>query len=88
MSTPNEESIDEPSVLGAGDGPAQMPTQQDREQAWRRVYIARMVKFGVEETHAAASFDACGFGPDAYDIEDDPEDCADTEMSYWDDDGE
>lgn len=81
-------SPDELSVLGAGDGPAPMPTQQDREQAWRRLYIARMVAAGVPEEGATASFEACGLGPDGYDIEDDPEDCADDEMSYWGDDGD
>lgn len=86
-SLPEDEN--EHGVLGAGDGPAPMPTQQDREQAWRRLYIARIVAVaGVSEEAATASFEACGLGPDGYDIEDDPEECADDEMSYWDDDGD
>jgi hypothetical protein len=83
------DEIHEPSVMGAGDGPAPLPTQKDREQAWRRLYITRIVEVaGVSEEAATASFEACGLGPDGYDINDDPEQCADDEMSYWDDDGE
>lgn len=84
-----EDEQDEPGVLGAGGGLPPMPTQQDREQAWRSLYVARIVAIaGVSEEAATATFKACGLGPDGYDIEDDPEQCADDEMSYWDDDGE
>ena len=58
------------------------------QEAWRERYIRRMISAGIDEQDAEANFDACGFGPDGFDLEDDPEQCADDEMSYWDDDGE
>jgi hypothetical protein len=77
----NDPADDSPSVICTDFPP--MPTLQDREAAWRRLYIARMVAAGVDEESAAACFDACGLGPNGYNIEDDPEHCADDEMSYW-----
>lgn len=79
---------DEPPVIGAGAGLPPMPTQEDRAAAWRSLYIARMVSAGLDEESAAACFDACGFGPNGYDLTEDPADCADDELSYWTDDGD
>ena len=60
----------------------------DAKVAWRRTYISCMVRRGVSEDDAAANFDAVGFGPDGFSLDDNPEDCADDEMSYWSDDGD
>ena len=66
---------------------APMPTEQDRYDAWRRLYIGRMVKCGVDIEDATASFEAVGFTTEnagGFDINEDPEEAADAEMEYWD----
>lgn len=53
------------------------------EQAFRRLYIARFVERGLTTEDGAASFDAADFS----EIDDmTPEEAADSEMSYMDDD--
>jgi hypothetical protein len=68
---------DSPSVIGTDLAP--MPTEADRREAYRRLYVARMVSKGVHEEDACACFEA---GDVDYEIN--PEDAADDEMSYWD----
>lgn len=75
MNSPSEE----PSVLGAGCGTAPMPTEADRREAYKRLYVARMVERGIDSQDASDCFDA---GDVDYDIN--PEDAADDELSYWD----
>ena len=70
---------EEPGVLGAGCGTSPMPTEADRREAYKRLYVARMVERGVDEQDASACFDA---GDVDYDIE--PAEAADDELSYWD----
>lgn len=74
-------SDDEPSVIGAGDGIPPMPTEADRREAYKRLYVARMVARGVHVEDATACFEA---GEIDYDTS--PEDAADDELSYWDND--
>lgn len=75
----------EPAVLGAGDGPAPMPTEEGRKAAWRAIYIATMVKHaGLTEQEAAD----CYAAGDDYDLTEDPEQSALDEMTYWSDDGD
>ncbi len=76
-----ERDMDEPSVLGAGD-PAPMPTRHDAEIAWRRLFAERLVECGVLDAEAAR---ACAEASDV-DLECDPLDAADDEVSYWDGD--
>jgi hypothetical protein len=76
---------DEPSVLGAGDGPAPMPTEADHKAAWRRIYMDTMIKHaGLTEDQAVDCFNAV----DDYDYTEDPEQSAMDEMTYWSDDGD
>jgi hypothetical protein len=72
---------DEPSVMGAGAAMPPMPTEADRLEAYKRLYVARMVARGLNQEEAAACFDA---GDVDYDTS--PEDAADDELSYWDND--
>lgn len=80
--TSNQHADDSPSVMGGTASP--MPTQADRRDAYKRLYVARMVSRGVDEQDASACFEAGG-EPD-YDA--DPEDAADDELSYWENDGD
>lgn len=70
---------DDPGVLGAGRGRPPMPTEADRREAYKSLYVGRMVARGVDREDAEASFEA---GDVDYDI--DPESAADDELSYWD----
>lgn len=72
---------DEPSVIGAGDGPSPMPVRAEAETVWRRLYVDRMVERGVDRESAQACCDA----GDA-DLSVDPADAADDELQYWADD--
>jgi hypothetical protein len=72
---------EEPSVMGAGVGRPLMPTEADRREAYKRLYVGRMVARGIDQEDAEASFEA---GEVDYDI--DPESAVDDELSYWDND--
>jgi hypothetical protein len=72
-------SDEELSVMGAGSGLPPMPTEADRREAYKRLYVSRMVARGIDQEDAEASFDA---GEVDYDV--DPESAADDELSYWD----
>lgn len=72
-------SDDSPSVIGTNLPP--MPTEADRHEAYKSLYVARMVSRGIPEEDATACFDA---GDVDYDTS--PEDAADEELSYWDND--
>ncbi len=64
--------------------PVNVP-QETIEQAFRRLYIARFVERGFTAEDGAASFDAADFS----EIDDmTPEEAADHEISYMDDDGD
>lgn len=60
------------------------------KEAWHKRYKARLIENGVDEKSAEESLQA-GMGSvlegDGYDYDEDPEDSADMEMSYWTDDG-
>ena len=71
---------DSPSVIGA-DFHRPMPTEADRREAYKRLYVGRMVARGVDQEDAEACFEA---GEIDYDTN--PEDAADDELSYWDND--
>ena len=72
--------------MGAGGGPAPMPTEADRIKAWRRIYMDTMKKHaGLDEIAANDCYDA---GSGDYDFTDDPEQAALEEMEYWTDDGD
>ncbi len=53
---------------------------------WHRRYKARLIENGVDEKFAQETLEA-GMGGvmegDGYDYDEDPEDMADSEMSYW-----
>ena len=53
-----------------------------KKEGWHRRYKQRLIDAGVDEKFAQDCLDA---GMGEYDYEDHPEDCADSEMSYWDD---
>lgn len=73
----------EPSVLGAGCGPAPMPIEEDRRRAWRNLYVAKFVAIGLDAETAQEWFDDLNWD----DVKDeDPEAMADDEMEYWTDD--
>lgn len=72
---------DEPSLMGAGAGLPPMPTEADRREAYKQLYVARMVSRGINSQDASDCFDA---GEVDYDT--DPQTAADDEMSYWDND--
>lgn len=76
---------DEPPVLGAGAGPAPMPTEFEAWQVWRRAYVARWVEKGFDENWGESWFDA---EPDAYELSDDPAAAADDDMMALEDDGD
>lgn len=81
-----EQSDDEPSVMGAGCGLAPMPTDAERREAYKHLYVARMVAVsGITQEAAAENFEA---GADSLDYDIPPEDAADAEMEYWTDDGD
>lgn len=69
---------DEPSVIGAGDGPSPMPLRSEAETVWRQAYVARMVERGIDLESAQACCDA----GDA-DLSSDPADAADDELAVW-----
>jgi hypothetical protein len=56
---------------------------QDKDQ-WKARYVARMVACGVDAEGAVACFEA---GSDDHDYDSNPEEAADDEMSYWENDG-
>jgi len=70
----------EPSVLGSGVGQAPIPIA---EEAWMGRYVAQMVKRGIHPDDAWRSVRAGD-----HDYTDSPEDAADEELTYWDDDGD
>lgn len=72
----NDES---PSVIGTDLAP--MPIEADRRDAYKRLYVARMVTRGIDREDAESCFEA---GDVDYDT--DPETAADDELSYWDND--
>jgi hypothetical protein len=72
---------DEPSVMGAGDGLPPIPTEADRREAYKRLYVGRMVECGIDRESAEACFEA-----GEIDYDEDPRDAADDELSYWDND--
>lgn len=60
-------------------------TAETIDQAFRRLYIARFVERGLTAEDGAASFDAVDFS----EIDDmTPEEAADEELYYWENDGE
>jgi hypothetical protein len=62
-----------------------MPTEDDHKAAWRRIYMDTMIKHaGLTEEQAAE----CYAAGDDYDLNEDPEQSALDEMTYWDDDGD
>ena len=69
---------DSPSVIGGGAADSTMPTRADAEEAWRRLYIERMIERGVEREDAQA----CCIAGDV-DLSVDPRDAADDELQYW-----
>lgn len=71
-------STDEPSVMGAGDGRALMPTRPEADAVWRRVYVARMVERGIDRADAQACCDAGDV-----DLSVNPVEAADDELQYW-----
>ena len=75
---------DSPDVIGLCDHP--MPTEDEFKAAFKAAYVARFVHFGIPEHVAVDCFEAADFS----DLRDylTPEDAADEEMSYWDDDGD
>jgi hypothetical protein len=72
---------DEPSVLGGGGGLAPMPSRSEAEAVWKRAYVDRMIERGVDRQDAQACCDAGDV-----DLDYDPADAADDELSYWADD--
>jgi hypothetical protein len=69
---------DELSVMGAGCGPAPMPTKAEAESAWRAFYVARMCERGIPREDALACCDASDV-----DLSRDPVEEADAELEYW-----
>jgi hypothetical protein len=69
---------DEPSVMGGGVTPTPMPSKADAEEAWRRLYVARMVERGVDQRDARACCDAGDVN-----LSENPADAADSELEYW-----
>lgn len=69
---------DEPSVMGAGNGPAPMPTKAEAEAAWRTAYVARMVERGVHVEDAQA----CCAVEDLV-LSQSPAEAADAQLEYW-----
>jgi hypothetical protein len=70
---------DEPSVMGAGGGPAPMPTEEEYRLAHKAEYVRLFVEVGVPEETAAEWHDEQWV--DIKDIP--PEECFDSEISYW-----
>jgi hypothetical protein len=58
-----------------------MPSKDDAEAVWRRLYVDRMVERGVAREDA----DACCAAGDV-DLDANPADAADDELSYWEND--
>lgn len=50
------------------------------EAEWRQAYINRLMERGIDRELAEDTYDA---GHDSHDLDDDPEDAADEELSYW-----
>lgn len=75
-----EDEIDEPGVLGAGDGPPPLPTQAEGWAAWKRAYIARWVEKGFDEDWGESWFDT-----ERHELSTDPAASADDDMEYLDD---
>jgi len=73
-----DEYEDEPSVMGGGVGPAQMPTKAEAEAIWRAAYVARMVERGIHIDDAQA---CCNAGDVI--LSQDPVEAADAELEYW-----
>lgn len=71
--------LDAPDVIG----PDRTP-DDDKRDAWALRYVARFVERGVPLRFALESYRAAA---DDHDFDDDPEQAADDEMSYWDADG-
>lgn len=80
-SSPVLQISEDPSVMGAGDGPSPMPLRSEAEDIWRRTYVNRMVERGIDRASAQACCDA----GDA-DLSEDPASAADDELSYWEND--
>lgn len=82
----SEQYDDEPPVIGAGCGLAQMPTQADRRAAWGSEFVRVAVELGVlEKEHAEELFKA---GESDWDYDMTPEEALHEELSYWDNDGD
>ena len=52
------------------------------KEKWRERYINRMVHRGVDRDFAIVEYEG---GLDDHDYDEDPEHCADEELSYWQD---
>ena len=55
------------------------------KEEWMKLYKARMIERGLSEKEAQAITEAAS--NDLYQLEDNPEDAADEELSYWPSDG-
>jgi len=83
-STP--EVDDEPPFMGAGCGLAPMPTEADRRNAWRSLFVEYAVATGLlEQSHAEELYEA---GRDDWDYDLTPAQAFDEEFIYWGDDGD
>jgi hypothetical protein len=69
---------DDPSVLGAGDGPSPVPTMAEGERVWKAAYVAQMIFRGIHVDDAQA---CCNAG--SVDLSCDPAEAADDELEYW-----
>ena len=55
------------------------------KEEWMKLYKARMIERGLSEKEAQTITEAAS--NDLYQLEDNPEDAADEELSYWPSDG-
>ena len=78
-----DDEDDSPSVMGGMGGvPSLPPSRADAEQAWRRLFAARLVERDVLDVAAAED---CAAAVDV-DLSTDPIEAADVECEYWDSD--
>ena len=76
----SDKEMNEPPVLGAGEGHSPLPTT---EEEWMAHYVLRMIERGVPAEEAWA----CCRASD-HDYNSDPRDAADDEMYCWTAEGE
>ena len=68
-------------IIRYGFDEAERITAKELKDEWHRRYKARLMEVAsIDEKFAQQCLDA---GMGEYDYDDDPEDCADSEMSYW-----